>query len=78
MLPNFIFGAYKSLVRFVPWDRDSATVNLKEICATLRVRTFCAPALHWTELIFVQEGWFLGFSESDINTKLQKFWDTFT
>jgi len=39
-LPNIIFGKYESLVRSAPWDRHSNTVDFKQICAALRVRTF--------------------------------------
>lgn len=40
-LPDFIFRNYESLVVSVPWNQQSATVNLKQICATLTVRTSC-------------------------------------
>jgi len=77
MLPNVIFGEYESLVRSAPWDRDPTTVKLKKFCATLRVRTFCI--LHHTGGANVfQESGFPGFSESDIDTKLRMFLDTFT
>ena len=35
-------------------------------------------ALRWTELISNQKHGVLGFGESDIETRLQMFWDTFT
>jgi len=78
MLPNIIFGKYKSLVRSAPLDRHSYTMDLMQICATLRVRIFCGLSLPWTELTFIQESGFPGFGESDIDTNLRMFWDTFT
>jgi len=54
------------------------TVNLMEICATLRVCIFRGFALSWTELIFVQKSGFSGFGESDIDTNLRMFMNTFT
>jgi len=78
MLPNLIFGKYKSLVRFAPLDRHPTTVNLKEICATLRVCIFRGFALSWTKLIFIQKSGFPGFGKSYTDTKLQMFWDTYT
>ena len=77
-LPNIISGEYESPVRSAPWYRHPTTVKLKQFYATLRVRTFCGPASHWTELMLFQESGFLGFSEPDIDTKLRMFWDTFT
>jgi len=35
-------------------------------------------ALRWTELISNQRHGVPGFDESDIETRLQMFWDTFT
>jgi len=78
VLPNIIFGKYESLGRSSPWDRHPTTAVLKQICATLRVRTFHGLALLWTKLILNQEDGFPGFGESDIETRLQMFWDTFT
>ena len=78
MLPNVIFGKYMSLVQSAPWDRHPYTVNLKQICVTMRVRTFCGLPLPWTELIFIQESGYSGFGESDVDTKLRIFWNTFT
>jgi len=60
-LPNIIFGEYELLVRSAPWDRDHTTVTLKQFCATLRVRTFCGPASHWTELKKITGEWFPRF-----------------
>jgi len=78
MLPNIIFGKYKSLVRSAPLDRQPYTMVLKQICATLRVRTFCGLLLPWTALIFIQESGFPGFSESDMDNEVRMFWDIFT
>lgn len=77
-LPDVILRGYKAFVRSAPWDRHSTTVILKQICSTLRVRIFRGPALPPTELIFIQESGLSGFSGSDIDTKLQLFWATFS
>ena len=77
-LPDIIFGKYESLGRSTPWDRHTTTAILKQICVTLGVRTFCGIVFLSTELIFIQESGFPGFCESDIDIKLQTFWDTFT
>jgi len=77
-LPNIIFGEFQSLVQSAPWDRHPITVKLKQIYANLRVSTFHDILLTQTELIFAQESGVPGFGESDLDTKLQMFWDTFT
>jgi len=78
ILPNIIFGKYKSLVRSAPLDRQPYTMVLKQICATLRVRTLRGLLLPWTALIFIQESGFPGFGKPDIDTEVRMFWDTFT
>jgi len=47
-LPRIIFGKYESLCLSAPWDRQSKTVEFKQICATLGVRTFFGLPLLWT------------------------------
>jgi len=53
ILPNIIFDKYESFVRSAPWDRHPYAVDLKQICANLRVRTFPGLALPCIELIFI-------------------------
>jgi len=78
MLPNIVFGQYKSLVRSAPWERHHATVILKEIGTILRVRILRGLASSWIELILIQKNGVPDFGESEIDAKLQIIWDTFT
>jgi len=52
-LPNIVFGKYESLGRFAPWYRHNNTIVLKQMCKTLRVRTFCGLPLPWTNPTFI-------------------------
>ena len=74
-LPNIVFGKYESLGRSAPWYRHHNTVVLKQICATLRVRTFCGLSLAWTDPMSFR-GWVALVSVNQILTPNYKYFGT--
>jgi len=52
-LPDVVFHTFELLARSSPLDRHPATVKLKQIYATLRVRTFLDLSSPLTELRFI-------------------------
>jgi len=74
-LPNIVFGKYESLGRSAPWYRYHNTTVLKQICAILRVRTFCGLSLPWTDPISFR-GWVALVSVNQILTPNYKYFGT--
>jgi len=78
ILPDIIYGRFRSLMKLAPWKRSPATMVLRQICAILTVSMIHLLIFGGIDLIGFQESGFPGFCDLDIDTVSREVWNSYT